>query len=128
MPIRVEIMPDEPIVMYIYEGQITSDDVLNARRQVMDAINAASGLVVRINDTRRAALSFSDGLNVLATMTRDVPGSARDGRVVDVAVAGDQLVNFLTESLSQEQYGAINVPIFGTLDEALTFARERINA
>jgi hypothetical protein len=55
-----------------------------------------------------------------------MPGSAGDPRVKPLLVSEAALAQMGAASPDQEQYGRINSPVFETLEEALSYAREML--
>ncbi|MCI0364452.1 MAG: hypothetical protein L0219_11245, partial [Phycisphaerales bacterium] len=92
-------------------------------RPLMDEID---GPVWRITNTYDVETTFSDLMQILGKATSNEPGSTTDPRITSLLVGSDAWVKMVSASLQQRQYGALNVPLLHSVDEALARAREQI--
>jgi hypothetical protein len=128
MPFSIQRLPDEPILLAKYTGRMEPEDLVALRTQSVQLAGEVER-VYRVNDARQLELSFSDLVAVMGaeTATRTNPGSLGDPRFNDIIVVSPgSLVRFGTESLSQEQYGSLQIPLFEDLGEGLAHARAQI--
>ncbi|MBN1563255.1 MAG: hypothetical protein JXA10_05415 [Anaerolineae bacterium] len=129
MTVKIEKLPDEPILSLVYDGRMTPEDL---RYTEQESVKLAAGLekpVYRVSDARALKMSFSDLVILMfdAARARNQPGSLADPDFVDLIIAPSEgLVAFGTKSLSQEQYGKLNIQVFDTVATAFAHAREEI--
>lgn len=129
MTVKIEKLPDEPILSLVYDGRMTPEDL---RYTEQESVKLAAGLekpVYRVSDARALKMSFSDLVILMfdAARARNQPGSLADPDFVDLIIAPSEgLVAFGTKSLSQEQYGKLNIQVFDTVAAAFAHAREEI--
>jgi hypothetical protein len=125
MPIVVEKLPNEPILILTYSGDVQAADMVAVQGTSLALTEGSQGPVYRINNTLPLNLTFGMMIAILGEAAAARPGSGRDGRFVDLAVVNTELARLGVTALGQEQYGHLNIPIFGDLDSALKYAREQ---
>jgi hypothetical protein len=124
MSFEVQQLKDKPIVVITCHNPFDfTEDIAAANRQVA-ALLENRETITRIIDFTEIEMTFADLVESLATKTRAVPGSLRDTRVQTVFVGTHELVVMKAQSLRQEQYGGLNVPLFESLDEAIAHCRQ----
>lgn len=126
MSIYVERLPNEPIIIATLSGDLTSDIVQQMFDESSTLMEEIEGKVYRITDIRLTEISFPDLVQVLGRSAHRQPGSPSDPRICGVLVGTHGWSRFFTESLQQEQYGQLNIPIFDDFDAALDYLREQI--
>jgi hypothetical protein len=129
MAITIEKLPDEPILMSVYDGRLSTEDLRYTEQESIKLAQDLKKPVFRISDARTMEVSFPDLVVLLfdAARARNNPGSLSDPNFVDlIVVKPDGLVAFGTRSLGQEQYGRLNIRVFESIESALAHAREEI--
>lgn len=121
MPVKVEKLPDLPIIVLTYEGHMDVETVKSAFSQ--SAVIAASldGMVYRISDVRKSEGSFTDVVNVIKAIRVNAVGSSADPKIKGVFVGNNQFARMYADFLKQKQFGITNIPFFQTLEEALEY-------
>ncbi len=121
MPVKVEKLPDLPVIILTYEGHMDVETVKSAFSQ--SAIIAASidGIVYRISDVRNSEGGFTDVVNVVKAIRVNALGSSADPKIKGVFVGNNQFARMYADFLKQEQFGITNIPFFQTLEEALEY-------
>ncbi len=121
MPVKVEKLPDLPIIVLTYEGHMDVETVKSAFSQ--SAVIAASldGIVYRISDVRNSEGSFTDVVNVIKAIRVNALGSSADPKIKGVFVGNNQFARMYADFLKQEQFGITTIPFFKTLEEALHY-------
>lgn len=123
---QVERLPDEPIIVIMFDGAINGETAQNAIKQVAQMAEGMPKPIFRVIDTRNTTSSFSDIVMILAATTKGADGSASDQRFRSIMVGTHDMIVLLNESLKQPQYGEIDVPLFEDMDEALAYARQAL--
>lgn len=126
MPITVERLPNEPIIIATMTGKITADCIRDMYRFSAPIVDEIGGPVFRITDARVAESTFSDVVFILAEVAQEMPGSAKDPRVTPVLVGSNEWAKLVASSVGQQQYGKLNVPLYEEMDEALAYVRAQI--
>jgi len=124
MSFEIQQLKDEPIVVITCHNPFDfTGDIAAANRQVA-ALLENGETITRIIDFTEIEMTFANLVESLATKTREEPGSLRDPRVRTVLVGTHELVVMKAQSLRQEQYGGLDVPLFESLDEAIAHCRQ----
>ncbi|NDJ75066.1 MAG: hypothetical protein GYB65_02310 [Chloroflexi bacterium] len=127
-PFSVEKLPDEPIVVC---SMTTNFDLHNDYPAFWAALGSAlEGLeapIYRITELLFDDMEFSDMAVALAAEAKSgMPGSAGDPRIRFVLVSVDGFAQMAVDSVGQDQYGQLDVPLFGTVEDALAYVREQL--
>ena len=123
MSVKVEKLPDLPVIILTYEGHMDVETVKSAFIQSADIAATIDGTVYRISDVRKGEGSFADVINVIKAIRASALGSSADPKIKGVFVGGHQLARMYADFLKQEQFGSTAIPFFQTLEEALEFIR-----
>jgi hypothetical protein len=127
MPVKVERMPDAPVIMVIMEGVLAVEDLHKIEVDSVALGKTMKQPIARIADMRNLKIDFSQLVILLAEAARGEPrpGSTADPNFKTIAlVAPGTLVALGAASLSQEQYGALNIAMVESMDEALRLAQQ----
>ncbi len=126
--LKVEKLPDEPIIIATLAGDLSIEIVREMYAQTAQLLADHDGILYRITDIRATEIDFSELVNVLASFTENLPGSPTDPRISGVLVGTHGWSEFFTQSAQQEQYGAVNITVFEELEVALAHLRAQIEA
>lgn len=128
MNFSIEKLSDEPIIICTLGVHFDPvDDYPTFWPQLGQAIEGMEAPIYRITHLLSKDYDFGQMTVAIAEETRNgFPGSIGDPRVRSVLVSQAAMVQLGIESLQQEQYGQLDHPIFGTLEEALAFVREQL--
>ena len=81
----------------------------------------------RVLDFRSAYMNFSDMIRWLAADTaHNLPGAALDPQVRTVLVSNSEDTDRIANWLQQDQYGGLHIPVFSSIDDALTYVSKQI--
>ena len=127
MPASFKKLDNEPIVILTYYDPISPADLASVFAQTAKVADMIEPLYV-INDLSAMRLTFGGVVMGTSEAARGGPGSAGDTRTRHVLVGGHELVKFSGEAMKQEQYGALNIPVFATIEEALAEIHADIRA
>jgi len=128
MPVRVERLPNQPIIIATYQGRISVADLLEMFRQSALLMQEIDGHVYRITDAREIETSFAEVLNMLQEAKRGTPGSTSDPNITPVMVGHDKWLSMFSEGFRQKQYGGSALLTFATMEEALVYIQSLIEA
>ncbi len=123
MPVKVEKLPDLPVIVLTYEGHMDVDTVKSAFVQSAAIAAEIEGTVYRISDVRQGEGNFADVVNIIKAIGASALGSSADPKIKGVFVGGHQLARMYADFLKQEQFGSTAIPFFQTLEEALEYIR-----
>lgn len=129
MPFKVEMLPDEPIVLVsVTEPFDLKADIHAFVDDLLSALDRASQPVYEVMDVRALKLSFSTIVDALALTTRSDSVKRIDKHPklkAWIIVLDNDLLRIGANALGQDQYGGKAVPIFPTLEQALDYARQQ---
>jgi hypothetical protein len=131
MPYKVELVPDEPIVIVtLSEPFDWEKDIRATTARVADLTRHMDGPIYRISNMKQVSLDFSEVVTALASATRVEEGGLNDPRFRVVFISQEALIDlaeFGARSASQEQYGVAEpIKVFTDLDEALRHIRAEL--
>ncbi len=121
MPVKVEKLPDKPVIILTYESHMDVETVKSAFSQSATIAASIDGIVYRISDVRKSEGSFADVVNVIKAIRVNTVGSSADPKIKGVFVGNNQYARMYADFLKQEEFGITNIPFFKTLEEALEY-------
>jgi hypothetical protein len=124
MPVTVERIPGEPIIMAKLSGDLTVDDVVEMFTRSAEIIKDVEGTVYRITNVQDIKAPFVEAMKTVQAATKGRSGSTSDPRIYAMFVGNTQWVDFYRNALQQEQFGGISLPVFASKEEALEHIRQ----
>lgn len=121
MPVKVEKLPDKPVIILTYQGHMDVETVKSAFSQSAAIAASIDGIVYRISDVRNSEGSFADVVNVIKAIRVNTVGSSADPKIKGVFVGNNQFARMYADFLKQQEFGITNIPFFQTLEEALEY-------
>lgn len=122
MTVEIKQLPGEPIVIAsIYEPIDMSVDPKTNRDECNAIARQTDGPLYRITDFSNFTLTFAQMVGGLA---EDIKFS--EANIVHLMVGSTDMVKMQADAVKQEQYGARDVQLFASVDEAIAYAREQI--
>jgi hypothetical protein len=114
MPIHFEELPGEAIVVYTFEGDISANEM---RAMLEEAVNYASqvGWSYHIADMRESQMDFKEAMRIVRT------NSVHDQAAKVLFVGAN--ANLVADMMKTQ---GLKLPVFRTLDDAITFARHAL--
>ena len=119
MPVKVERIPDQPIIVLHYEGFLDLETVKSAFVQSAAIAAQIEGITYRIADIRNATSSFVEIVSILKASRANVQGSAADTKYQVIFVGQNQLAHLYADAL--KQLGASPIPFFDTMEDAMQY-------
>lgn len=124
MPIEIIKLEDEPIVITTMTGKVTAEDLAGIYQVSMEYIDEDTPYLYRITDVRNATSSFPE-MTKINVEAREKIGAISDSRIRKiVAVGSNQWSEMYREAIQRWSHGRLEIPVFTTLEEALTYVRE----
>jgi hypothetical protein len=123
MPITLERLPNEPILVATYTGHITLEDIRGLYRATAELIGDEPGTFHRISDTRGATSDFMEMLKTVQTVTQEMAGSSLDQRIQVTFVGTTSWIRFLREAFAKR---GVLTSAFEDLESALESVRYRV--
>jgi hypothetical protein len=130
MPFKIDKLPDEPIIVVaVIHPMDIKVDIGPYTDDLIRVLDESPEPLYEIMDARPVKLSFGELVNALAIATR-----SDDAKRINkhpklgawILVIDSDLLRIGANALGQDQYGGRNVPVFRTVDEALSYARQQI--
>ncbi len=123
MPIVVERLADEPILIAVYTGHITFEEVVDMYRTSAELIGTDPRMFYRISDTRGATSDFAAMLKLVQAANQATAGSSIDSRIQVTYVGTTTWIKFLRDTFAKR---GVLMPAFLDLETALESVRYRI--
>ncbi|MDX2161969.1 MAG: hypothetical protein SF162_11640 [bacterium] len=124
-------LPGEPIILVRYEGTVTVEDIHAATPEVDRLLHELGGTLYLIIDAAQATSNFQQMIAILRTPSALL--IAEPGRIVPpdlkvhmLLVNNSGMAKLYSSAINQVQFGQLKVPLFRTLEDALTAARTAI--
>ena len=121
MPITIEMLPNEPIIIARLQGRITAEDAADYVRMCVDLVANNSANYFRIHEVTDAEIAISDMLPISTYMGANLPASLRDSRFQEIFVGNSQTSRMYADILCKQALDGAQLPFFNTLDDALAF-------
>jgi hypothetical protein len=127
MAVKVTRLPNEPIILaHLYE-RLDLPTIRAMFEQTAAYCQEIDGPLYRITNFQDVDASIREMATALVEANRSYPGSSRDPNVRPIMVAGRNRIRFLFDTMRRKEFGAHQVPVFDTMDEALDYARTLIH-
>lgn len=127
MPVQVTRLSDEPILHALFTGTIIEQDLLYMFAQSLALTeDMPDSQIYRITEARDPDINFTEVMLILRDMSDGSAGSTTDPRFQPVLVGTDENMELIATASFQEQYGHMDLLLFGSFDDALAYVREII--
>jgi hypothetical protein len=127
MVYTIETLPGEPIIIDWHGEPLEETGHQVFAEELAQAVQSIDGPIYRIADLTGMSYSFPTMVYVMAEETRHKrPGSVGDPRIKTVLVATGEIASLVATAAKQPHYGALDLPVFETRDEALAYIRKQI--
>lgn len=121
MPVKIEPVPDKPIVVVTFDGHLDVETVRKVFVETAAIFANFEGDVYRIADIRTAKIGFVDLINIVKAVRGGLPASSIDPRVHGIFVGQNQFARMYADLI--KQMGGTPIPIFATMEDALEYAQ-----
>jgi len=128
MPFSTRQLPGEPIVIATAHSPLKIEtDMPELAKQITEFLQKIPGKIYYISDTSLLDhLEFRDVVIGMAEVTRGPAAFLSNERLQTIVVGSTQMIQLAVQSVSQEQYGGLNIVLYSSLDEAIQYARNQI--
>lgn len=127
MPMVVERLPGEPIIILTLQPPLTLPDELRASiEETAHITEQFYGIYYRIVDVSQPGIQFNDIVMTIAESAKGRAGSITDVRARNVYVGSGEIVDLLAGSPLHKQYNSREAHRFDTMDQALAYVRSAI--
>lgn len=123
MPLSVERLPDERILVSTGEGFLTTSDFQEMFAQSAALMAGDDAIFYRIGDYRKAESSFMDILRAVQSAANGMPGSTNDPHLRPVYVGTHQWIRLARDAFRRID---MQIPTFESLDDALAYVRTQL--
>lgn len=126
MPVQVELLPDEPIVIAVLWGDLTVEDIRSVFAQSAELVRNRRPPIYRILDLRSINVSLNEIIEVLTEGLRNIPGSSADARFKDSLVGSEGMPKLYVDFMRKKTGSRLLLPMYTSFDTALHAARQQI--
>jgi hypothetical protein len=129
MSFKVELLPDEPILVSTFDASFSvSRETRQLVQQMLAYLDAATEPLYMVDDTLLVTLNFSDLVGALALVTRGETDVVRHKNLRRIViVTKSDIVKFGTTALKQTQYGGKEVAVYSNMEDALAAIRMELS-
>lgn len=124
MPVEVHKVPDKPIIILSYSGELDSATVRFAFEESLRLGESIDGLIYRISDIRNTEINFLKSVELMRSIKDNRNGSSADPRIHGVFVGNQSLARVYANVM--QQFG-VKIPFFLTLEEALDYIHLKLS-
>lgn len=127
MPVKVERLPGEAIVIATCSGVLDAPTLRDMFAQTAALMNEGDRLIYRIADYYGVTSSFTDLLANAQEASRDgAPASTIDPRIRPMLVGSEEWQAQAQAAFGKNPFGSVQIPIFGRVDDAVSYARQEL--
>jgi hypothetical protein len=123
MLVKHEILPDEPIIIFKFDGIFTVNEMLEMYTICEENVDKLGGRGYRIGDYTECISTFPDLLDAIQKSRNARVGNPSDPRFIPVMVGTNAWVKLASDLLSKPQFANIRIPIFTSVEDALAAVR-----
>ena len=117
MPVHVDQVPDRPIIIATFSGDVTVEDVIEMFRVSAELLKSIPGNVYRISDIRDAILTMDTILAAAKSTREHTPGSTADARIIPCFVGYNPLAQHYSD-LMLSHIPKKQIPVYPSLEVA----------
>ena len=126
MPFTAQLLEGEPIILVELSGHLDAQLLREMYQEIASISQSIPGHLYRITNVQQLESSFHEMLEVAREASSGTPGSLADPHITMAFVANDQWIKFTVDTLKQDRFGNLQVPIFRTMNDALAAIRLQI--
>ena len=127
MPITVELLPDEPIVIMKFEGTVTAAEITEKLQETAEKTADIAGTIYRINDISDLQMTVKEMIALVTTLRQPTPGAYNDPRFEVVFVNDNRTSHVYTDILQTQLFREQPIRLFGSTEQAIEYIRQRIH-
>jgi hypothetical protein len=123
MPVTVEKLPDEPIILVTAVGEVNAEIMRDAYKQIAAICETIEGPIYRITDVRKQVTTFAKMMQIVQKAATGEAGTTTDPRIRSVFVGRDYFTLVGRDMYNNPKYGGQYMPVFDTIEAALEAIR-----
>ncbi len=128
MAFTIQQVENEPIIIIKVTNPFDPETEVAEQNEAIAKLAASfSGMVYVIADLSRLEIKFSDLVLSLAEVRSSEASVLHNQKLVTLTVGSSEMVQLAVEAAKQQQYGAVDIRLFSSVDEALEHARNALN-
>lgn len=129
MNYKIEVLPNEPIMLYTMLEQFSmAQDGPQAQDEAREILEQSSQPMFMILDVTGRSVTLDDVVHGASQSARGKQPILQHPKVRKVIlVATSSIVKIATKGLNTATFGNVDISVFGTVDEALTYVRSQID-
>ncbi len=125
MPIKLERLPGEPILIATFIDYISIDEIKSMYGSLADLLAKEPGTFYRITDIRNAQTDFMEMAKIVQAATQELAASAMDQRIQVTYVGSSAWINFARDVFGKR---GVAMAAFEDMETALQSVQIRIAA
>ena len=116
-------LPDEPIIVTTYEGQIDIETVTYGSQQVAKLMGTIEGKVYAVVDLSTISTSFGEVMKIMAHQSGGAEGTTTDPKLAAMVLVGtDSMVRLYTDAMRQRTEGVM-LPMYTSVEDGVKSLR-----
>jgi hypothetical protein len=123
MPVTVKRLEGQPVIIAMFSGYVTADDVRSVFTISLTLVTPEDTLIYRISSLEQADSSFVDAFKSVQAGAAAQPGTTQDSRFRVILVGQNRWVQMFVQFMAQKQFGSVAIPCFPTLELALEYVQ-----
>jgi hypothetical protein len=123
MPMTHERLPDDDIVIFSFNGNVTVDEQREMYHVSAEILEATGRHLYRLTNYTFVTSTFAEVLGIVRDMGTGIPGSVSDPRITAVIVGSHQWTKLAIDMAKRPQFGGILVSTFSTVEDGVTALR-----
>lgn len=121
MPVTLERLEGEPIILVTVDGHLNGDMVRELYHNIGVIAQEIDGPVYRITDVRKLHTTFAELMGIMKEALKDSPGTTSDNNITNIFVGREKFALLARDMMKRANPD--NHPLFDTIEDALTFIR-----
>ncbi len=126
MPVQLQKLPGKPVIIATFHQRIRPKDVRHMFKKTATLLQTHGGPLFRIVCFEDVKISFAEMLMLTTVASQIRPGATGDPRVYPILVGDHPLLDLFRETMAQEPFGNVNIPIFNRLETALLYVNGQL--
>lgn len=125
MPVTIERVENEPIVISTFTGRIQAEDLAAFFTELEPIIDRMEGPIYLVSYIPFVEYSADDLVALLhLAKARYIEAQSNPTQTI-LFVGSSALVRIYKDALTRPEFGGVSIPMFDTLDAALAYIREQ---
>jgi hypothetical protein len=126
--ISMKRLEGEPIIHVTLKGHLTIEEVTEVYRRTDEMRKDMPKHIYRIADVSEVSTSFTEMMQILKQATSHSGSTSSDYSITIVFVGTNHWAKLFTDAMRQGAFGGREIPIFESVDAAITYVRAEIAA